>query len=192
MTISDSEVIIGTFDFIGGILDGFGDLLQNDFFTGAGLVAVIGSLTTVLGIKLQEQHIARETAKIEQEKAKLEGELRLKNLQETKKAKLEELKANANILKSEIDKTAQEKQQLIYTKAQARLKENPSADLSDLMAESQKVAQETQSQKAEVDAQMNKSVADMEAYYNEQIKLQEEINFYTAEQGTLLGNAGNA
>ena len=192
MTISDSEVIIGTFDFIGGILDGFGDLLQNDFFTGAGLVAVIGSLTTVLGIKLQEQHIARETAKIEQEKAKLEGELRLKNLQETKKAKLEELKANANILKSEIDKTAQEKQQLIYTKAQARLKENPSADLSDLMAESQKVAQETQSQKAEVDAQMNKSVADMEAYYNGQIKLQEEINFYTAEQGTLLGNAGNA
>ena len=192
MTISDSEVIIGTFNFIGGILDGFGDLLQNDFFTGAGLVAVIGSLTTVLGIKLQEQHIARETAKIEQEKAKLEGELRLKNLQETKKAKLEELKANANILKSEIDKTAQEKQQLIYTKAQARLKENPSADLSDLMAESQKVAQETQSQKAEVDAQMNKSVADMEAYYNGQIKLQEEINFYTAEQGTLLGNAGNA
>jgi hypothetical protein len=192
MTISDSEVIIGTFDFIGGILDGFGDLLQNDFFTGAGLVAVIGSLTTVLGIKLQEQHIARETAKIEQEKAKLEGELRLKNLQETKKAKLEELKANANILKSEIDKTAQEKQQLIYTKAQARLKENPSADLSDLMAESQKVAQETQSQKAEVDAQMNKSIADMEAYYNGQIKLQEEINFYTAEQGTLLGNAGNA
>lgn len=192
MTISDSEVIIGTFDFIGGILDSFGDLLQNDFFTGAGLVAVIGSLTTILGIKLQEQHIARETAKIEQEKAKLEGELRLKNLQETKKAKLEELKANANILKSEIDKTAQEKQQLIYTKAQARLKENPSADLSDLMAESQKVAQETQSQKAEVDAQMNKSVADMEAYYNGQIKLQEEINFYTAEQGTLLGNAGNA
>lgn len=192
MTISDSEVIIGTFDFIGDILDGFGDLLQNDFFTGAGLVAVIGSLTTVLGIKLQEQHIARETAKIEQEKAKLEGELRLKNLQETKKAKLEELKANANILKSEIDKTAQEKQQLIYTKAQARLKENPSADLSDLIAESQKVAQETQSQKAEVDAQMNKSVADMEAYYNGQIKLQEEINFYTAEQETLLGNAGNA
>ena len=192
MTISDSEVIIGTFNFIGGILDGFGDLFQNDFFTGAGLVAVIGSLTTVLGIKLQEQHIARETAKIEQEKAKLEGELRLKNLQETKKAKLEELKANANILKSEIDKTAQEKQQLIYTKAQARLKENPSADLSDLMAESQKVAQETQSQKAEVDAQMNKSVADMEAYYNGQIKLQKEINFYTAEQGTLLGNAGNA
>ena len=196
MTISDSEVIIGVFEFIGDTLDGFGDLLQNDFFTGTGLVAVVGILGTILGQKLQEQYIARETARIEHENAIKDGKIKLENLKKQRDAELDakkkELKANGEVLKSEIDKTAQEKQQLIYQKAQARLKENPSADLSDLMAESQQVAQEAAAAKNAVDQQTEQSIQNLTSSYDSQIKLQKEINFNLEKQGTLIGSAGNA
>ena len=196
MTISDSEVIIGVFEFVGDTLDGFGDLLQNDFFTGTGLVAVVGILGTILGQKLQEQHIARETARINHENAIKDGKLKLENLEKLRDAELDakkkELKANGEVLKSEIDKTAQEKQQLIYQKAQARLKENPSADLSDLMAESQQVAQEAAVAKNAVDQQTEQSIQNLTSSYDSQIKLQKEINFNLEKQGTLIGSAGNA
>lgn len=196
MTISDSEVIIGVFEFVGDTLDGFGDLLQNDFFTGTGLVAVVSILGTILGQKLQEQHIARETARINHENAIKDGKLKLENLEKLRDAELDakkkELKANGEVLKSEIDKTAQEKQQLIYQKAQARLKENPSADLSDLMAESQQVAQEAAAAKNAVDQQTEQSIQNLTSSYDSQIKLQKEINFNLEKQGTLIGSAGNA
>lgn len=196
MTISDSEVIIGVFEFIGDTLDGFGNLLENDFFTGTGLVAVVSILGTILGQKLQEQHIARETARIDHENAIKDGKLKLENLEKLRDAELDakkkELKANGEVLKTEIDKTAQEKQQLIYQKAQARLKENPSADLSDLMAESQKVAQEAAAAKSAVDQQTEQSIQNLTSSYDSQIKLQKEINFNLEQQGTLIGSAGNA
>lgn len=196
MTISDSEVIIGVFEFIGDTLDGFGNLLENDFFTGTGLVAVVSILGTILGQKLQEQHIARETARIDHENAVKDGKLKLENLEKLRDAELDakkkELKANGEVLKTEIDKTAQEKQQLIYQKAQARLKENPSADLSDLMAESQKVAQEAAAAKNAVDQQTEQSIQNLTSSYDSQIKLQKEINFNLEKQGTLIGSAGNA
>ena len=196
MTISDSEVIISVFEFVGDTLDGFGDLLQNDFFTGTGLVAVVSILGTILGQKLQEQYIARETARIEHENAIKDGKIKLENLKKQRDAELDakkkELKANGEVLKSEIDKTAQEKQQLIYQKAQARLKENPSADLSDLMAESQQVAQEAAAAKNAVDQQTEQSIQNLTSSYDSQIKLQKEINFNLEKQGTLIGSAGNA
>ena len=54
MTVSDSEVIIGAFDWIGTVLDNLGDFLSNDFALGSTLALVASIGLTILGNKIKE------------------------------------------------------------------------------------------------------------------------------------------
>lgn len=192
MTITDSEVIIGFFDLVGNVVNSLGELLENPFFTGTGLVAIVSTLTLILGKKLQEQHIARETVKLEREKSLIEGKQRLKTLEENKKIREDEIKKNAASLKQEVEKTYEIKKQGLEAKKAGLLKENAQADTSAIDAEIQKLETEKKQKLQEIDQQTQKNIEANNQYYNEQIKFQKEINLNLEGQTSLIANAGNA
>ena len=192
MTITESEVIIGAFDLIGNVINALGELLENPFFTGMGLVAVISTLSIIIGKKLEEQHIARETARLEKEKNLAEGKERLRVLQENKKIREDEIRKNAATLKQEIDKTYELKKQGLEAKKTSMLKENANADTSAIDKEIKQLEEEKQQKLQEIDQQMQKNIQDSNKYYDNQIKFQKEINVNLDSQVSLIANAGSA
>ena len=90
MTVTDSEVIINTFDFIGNFLDKVGDFLSTDF----GIVATLTTVSliglNILSTKILENKIALKNKQIQQEIAK-EDLKRKKNQSDLNLKKKEEL-----------------------------------------------------------------------------------------------------
>lgn len=73
MTISDSDVIIGTFNMVGAILDRAGDFLSNDVVL-ITTMTIIGTLLVAhLGNKLKEIELSRLRNKYEIEEQKLQN-----------------------------------------------------------------------------------------------------------------------
>lgn len=93
MSISDSEIIIDMFSFIGDSLDRIGDFLSTDF----GIVAILTTISliglNIIGNKITENNLAKEQLAIKQKQ----------NIEELKNLKTEQLN---NLTKSENAKIA--------------------------------------------------------------------------------------
>ena len=93
MSISDSEIIIDMFSFIGDSLDHIGDFLSTDF----GIVAILTTISliglNIIGNKITENNLAKEQLAIKQKQ----------NIEELKNLKTEQLN---NLTKSENAKIA--------------------------------------------------------------------------------------
>jgi TP901 family phage tail tape measure protein len=200
MTFTDSEVIIGIVDTFSEIIDYVAALLENPMFTTGVVTLVLMTVIKTIGMKLQEQHIARETAKIENQQALLASKAKENELKATisaLKIKRAEFAINKETLKQEIKKTAQLKLQSLEAKKQSILDDpNKSAaqkkqELS-LIEDAIKATEEQQKADLEaVDAQ-DAAFENQIAQANEQLRVQGELTKSLEAHGNTLAQTRNA
>ena len=125
MTLTDSEIIIDMFSFIGDSLDHIGDFLSTDF----GIIATLTTISliglNIVGNKIIENNLAKEHLTIKQ-KENIEELKNLKTEQLTKLTKSENAKIAAAALKVTTAegklKTAINKQELLQQKIRSGIK----------------------------------------------------------------------
>lgn len=125
MTLTDSEIIIDIFSFIGDSLDRIGDFLSTDF----GIIATLTTISliglNIIGNKITENNLAKEQLAIKQ-KENIEELKNLKTQQLEKLTKSENAKIAAAALKVTTAegklKTAITKQELLQQKIRSGIK----------------------------------------------------------------------
>ena len=201
MTFSDSELIIGTINLASNFLDKLATQLENPFWMSAAVTAVVLSLEKGIGLKLQEQEIARETARIELQQMLIKSKDREQDLQEkiqslekTKNISQAELKAGVKKLKLEKQQTA-EKQKQANAKLVADGKMTKEAQAA-ADAEIDKKLQEELNNQAALEKEIQE---EWEVNYNkkhnlltEQLKLQHNVTKSLEGQTNSIINQQNA
>ena len=115
MSVTDSEVIISTLEFVSDILDTIGDFLQKDYHLVPTLTIIVGLTMSALTNKIQETTYAKILNAAEQKRHVIklkQRQIELKQLITVKKAILEEKK-----------KTSQEKAQVKLATVKKKLQE---------------------------------------------------------------------
>ena len=200
MTFTDSEVIIDIVDGVAKVLDYVAEMLENPMFSTGVVTMILMTVTKTIGMKLQEQHIAHEIAKIENDqniknsKAR-EQEIR-DEIENIKMAKNEYI-ANKNNLKLQVDKNKLVKKELLEKKAMAiiedknkseedKLKEIDAIEKEiaglDALAEKEKQAIDNGDKKFDIQI----------AQKQNQLKLQHDITTSLEDQGNTIAQTRQA
>ena len=173
MTFTDSEAIIGIVNFLGDALGKIGELLSNPFFTGAAIAAIAIHMTKVIGLKLQEQHIARETEKIERKRALMESQQKLEQLKLARKqldAGISEIHTNAENLKLQLKLTKEARKRLNIKRVENKEITQEEADRLNKALDD-----EYDNEIKRIDDQTKRHVESQKAILDAQIKTQSEI-----------------
>ena len=173
MTFTDSEVIIGIVNFIGDALGKIGELLSNPLFTGTAIAAIAIHMAKVIGLKLQEQHIARETEKIERKRALMESQQKLEQLKLARKqleAGVSEIHNNAENLKLQLKLTKEARKRLNLQRA-----ENGEITKEEADRLNKALDDEYDNEIKRIDEQTQKHIDSQKEILDAQIKTQSEI-----------------
>ena len=184
MTFSDSEFIIGAMNVISGVMDTIGNLLNSGEVMIPVLIAGATVMLKTIGLKLQEQHISKENAKIE---ARM-NELRAKMNKEKLKADLKTLENQKEIYKGERAQQRITKEELY----DAKIKQ--AVEKGDVELEKQ-LREEKERGLKEFDEETNKTLEFYDesiSITKEQIKLQEEVIVQYERQKNAISSGANA
>lgn len=198
MTFSDSEVIIGAVNFISKVLDSLATVLEEPAVMFATVSAIVLAIEKGIGLKLQEQHIAKEIARIENERMILKSKGREADL----KKELEELEKIKESTKLKIDGKAKELIQEKRITAEKKKQAN-----ANLVAKGEMTKEEQDKADKEIDLQLKKeekkiareAAAAWDASYQskhdsltQQLNLQEKVTLSLQGQTSAIVDQWNA
>ena len=190
MNFTNSDVIIGAFELIGGALDKIGDFLDNT----AAQVVVFGAIATIglsiLGNKIREHHLAKEQLAIKKqeslEEIKAQKATQLEALTKSKNAKIQKAALQVSEAETKLQK-AITKQLLI----QQKLKNGISVSKAEIAAADREVLVATNEANA-AEANLAKTIRENQTEGLEYLDTQRQITEKTTELGGLFGTLTNA
>jgi TP901 family phage tail tape measure protein len=194
MTFTDSEVIIGVIDGISKFLDYIGEMLESPVFTSGVVAMILMTVTKTVGMKLQEQHIAREIAKLENDqniKNSKAQEIAIQNEIENIKTKKLEYQVEKENLKLQVDKNKLVKKELLQAKQLAIIDKEGITDsekekeINNIQKEIDVLDEEANKEKALIDARES-SFDDEIARKEEQLGMQQRVTESLEAQGNAL------
>ena len=190
MSISDSEIIIDMFSFIGDSLDRIGDFLSTDF----GIVAILTTISliglNIIGNKITENNLAKEQLAIKQqehiEELKNLKTQQLKQLAESENAKIAAAALKVTTAEGKL-KTAITKQELLQQKIRSGIK----VSYKEIQAANYEVLTATNEVKA---AEQELSIAIKENGKEglDYLETQRKINSETTTLGGIFGGLSGA
>ena len=190
MTLTDSEIIIDMFSFIGDSLDRIGDFLSTDF----GIIAILTTISliglNIVGNKIIENNLAKEQLAIKQ-KENIEELKNLKTQQLEKLTKSENAKIAAAALKVTTAegklKTAITKQELLQQKIRNGIK----VSYKEIQAANYEVLTATNEVKA-AEKELNIAIKENGEEGLDYLDTQRKINSETATLGGIFGGLTGA